>query len=268
MASQHDKKDLEMATMFAPIISQYIQIGTAAIIFILGWVSLSLELCIRRDFGERYLSLIRLILAMTFIGTFRLLLILIFGFGIGFTVFGYAYVIMFFYHRWQIRQRNKRGEEWHSMSFGVSRFQPLIDYLRSTEIPLLSKLDDWFLYRFVEPGLFFVIGFITFYIEDGFGAYLIIASLALFIKNQMTYSKEYNQYLDTVDARIEAKYLENALTGTQKQHTAGISIVTMPENLSKLLASPSEDEIESKVPSFAATVQETLGGDEQDFAIS
>lgn len=263
MTSQYDRRDLEGAAVFAPMLAQYVQLATGITIFVLGWISLSLELLIRKDFGERYISLTRFFLAVMFVGAFRMLVILIFGFGWLAYLFGFAYLIAFIYHRRQITMRNRRGEEWHSMSFGVSRLEGFVDQLRARDIPIVRKWDDWFLYRFLEPAAFFVVGILLWFIDNGLGFYIVVASFALFMKNQMTYSREYNQYLDTVDARIEAKYSEAALNGQQKQRTGGISVVAMPENLAKLLPATT-----GKAPNFAATVQETVGGDEQTFVVS
>lgn len=257
MASQYDRKDLEAAAVFAPMVAQYIQLATALTTFILGWISLSLELLVRKDFGERYISSIRFFLAVLFIGAFRMVVSLFFGFGWLFWLFGFTYLIAYIYHRRQITLRNKRGEEWHSMSFGVSRLEGFVEYLRAKEIPIISKWDDWFLYRILEPAFFFIVGGLVWIIDDGLGFYIVVASFALFMKNQMTYSKEYNQYLDIVDARIEAKYQQAALSGQQKQQTGGISVVSMPENLAKILPSTSDH-----TPDFAATVQETIGKSE------
>ena len=210
---------------------------------VMGWLSVTLEVFVRRDFGERYLSWLRLFLGYLIMDMITLIPRIIFSmipFMSGPTIatsslFMKAFFIMGAYHQWRIWQRNRQGIAWHSASFGVSRF---------TALPV----SDWVLYRFVEPGICLVAGFIIKTVDPVMGIWVIAASISLFIKNQMVFNDQRARLLDIIDARIESAAMKGALEGKPKQETAGFSVMAVPEmNL-----------IDESIPDIAATVTATM----------
>lgn len=241
-----------VASLFLPGVVAYLQFFTDLAIILLGWLSVSVEVFLRRDFGERYLSNIRLMLAtimLLFIGTGGTLIGLIrrsddreasrMGGGWVFVIFFLIYLGLCLYHRWQIRSRNQQGIQWHSLSFGTSWLSGVTPW------------GDWTLYTVVEPLLTIVVG-LVFTIMDmsAVGIWWLVAGVALFLKNQMVYTQYRDKILDLIDSRIEAGYFQESLNGAPKQKTAGFSVVPFPPGQVKI--------IEQTVPDLMATVKATL----------
>ena len=210
---------------------------------ILGWLSVSLEVFIRRDFGERYLTWLRLLLGYFAMNLFTLIPRIIFTFvpfvhinvvPVSSLVFK-GFIVLSLYHQWRIWRRNRKSIVWHSESFGISRLSFL-------------PINDWILYRFVEPLVCLVIGLFLRYLDPATGIWLIIASIALFIKNQMVFAASRGRFLDVIDARIESAAMQGALQGPSKAGTAGFSVMPVPT-----LNLFSDD-----TPDIAATVGATL----------
>lgn len=235
MMNKYDKQEFTNAAMMMGVFGQYMVLITEMFEIFLGWFSLPLEILLRRDFGERYLSIIRFFIAATFVGLSRSVITLI-SFATGYNTFAYlvGWVVfgLFIFHRWQIRKRKKSGTPWHSMSFGVSHLDGLVRWVARENIPMLSPMvrnwDDYTLYRWVEPGLCLMVSWFFWYFDPGLSVYLLISTAALFLKNQIDYNQQYNQYLDQIDAQIEAEYMQMAIDGLPKTQTGGFSIVTAP----------------------------------------
>lgn len=227
----------------------------------LGWNTLTLEVFSRRNFGERYITLLRLVLAWITLSTYRFFFVLFFTlsnfsisgsmFGGGpslnlsattplFTMFTYGMAACTLFHLGHIFWRNRQGIAWHSQSFGVSWLSFL-------------PIDDWKLYRFVEPALFILIGyFLSSGIDRLTGVWLMFAGACLFLKNQMAYAEERGRFLNMIDARIESTHLQEAQQGKPKQETAGFTVMPVPT-----VAMHVDYE-----PAIAQTVQGIMGEDE------
>lgn len=187
------------------------------ITYLLGWTTTTLEVFIRRDFGERYLGWIRLYFAYGIMAGFTF--ISFFSRSTIFLGFLAAFVIVSLIHQLRIFIRNQKGIRWHSMSYGVSWLSFL-------------PVNNWLLYRFVEPVLFFTIGATLFTSFDRTtGAWVSIAAFALLVKNTMVYGQARGRYLDMVDAQIEHEYLDDSMNGTPMQQTAGFQMVEVPKAL-------------------------------------
>lgn len=205
---------------FFPTALQPLRLLYALFYAFCDWFAVTLEVFIRRDFGERYFNLVRLYIAswlfgaVTWTGS-------IFLRGnrwdslLSFAQF--AFLALCVFHYVHIRQRNSRGILWHSRSFGVSHLDGLIPWF-----------DDWTLYRFIEPALFFALGLPVLLLHRALGAWLLIASVAMFIKNNLTYAQERERLLDIIDAKIDAGFTAAALEGKPKQQAGGISRVKLP----------------------------------------
>lgn len=259
---------------------------------VLSWFSITVEVFLRFEFGERYLSLLCLLLAYMTFQTFQMLYFLVIGlFGLGnpmgwffntpnwgtllaggvhsflYHLFIYGFFGLSALHLIRIAQRENVGQEYHTASFGVSWLTYLpwdvwegvldISFLavghlwhglmRLIPVPLgrdlLERLasyvpvalirntlraDDWKFYRFFEPLLCYLMAQ-TLKPTDGLlGTWLLIASAALFIKNNMVYFNLRSRALDLMDAQIESVYLQAALQREDKRQTAGFTVVPVP----------------------------------------
>lgn len=220
-------------------------------IIIMGWFAISVEVFLRHTFGERYLNILRVFLAAFAMG------LVVFGAQVG-GALGSLYgerpnalqaaggflggVVLQFvywgflgfsaYHLWQTYQRNKRGERWYSHSFGISRLSFLIGR-RVTAGPVDFTINDWTLYRFVEPGLIWACSFIGGFLSGTLGFFLFLAAVTMFIKNNYLYSQARGRILDMMDAEIERDYLTQAMQGTDKRQTAGFTLVRPPRAMDR-----------------------------------
>ena len=238
----------------APRTTQFIRNIITVNEILLGWVSLSLEVFIRYDFGERYLGAIRIIMA-----ALMLLAIYIlpssFFFYVGttplFITFAILFVAMVVWHRLRMASRHKQGIKWHSYSFGVSLLGELLIRIPSIKFPPTTK-NDWILYRFVEPSFFFCLGIVLFPVDLLLGFWLMLASTCLFVKNQLAYYQEYDRILDIIDGQIEADLYNDMTSKNSKRETAGFSIVSPPQGVVLPIHS------NNNKPDIASTVAETL----------
>lgn len=212
--------DLGRATdILTPIFDQEKQLRFIGIIIItlLSWATTTLEVFIRRDFGERYLSWIRLYFAYGVMVGFTF--ISFFSQSRMFLNFFAAFVVLSLLHQLRIFIRNRKGIRWHSMSYGVSWLSFL-------------PVNNWLLYRFIEPVLFFGIGVAVFTRFDRTtGAWVSIAAVALLVKNTMLYYQVRGRYLDMADGQIENDYFNESMNGAPMRQTAGFQMVQMPKAL-------------------------------------
>lgn len=247
MTTASARRELDfVASSLMPNTWQPLIAVTQLTMVILSWLSVSLEVFIRRDFGERYLNWLRLFLGYLAMELFTLIPTIIFSL-IPFMArnylpvsayFSYGFLILGVYHQFHIWQRNRRGVQWHSQSFGISRLAFL-------------PINDWVLYRFVEPGGCFLLGFLIRQFDLVTGIWLMTASIALFIKNQMVYAAVRGRFLDIMDSRIESAAMQGLLQGKSKQESAGFSVVAPP--MMDFLTSETEETLD-----IAATVSATL----------
>lgn len=233
----------------------------------LGWASITVEVFTRRPgtFGVRYLSWVRGIMAVFIISIFTAIMGLISLFTGGpmalmmgryfkagsplFTIYYWAFIFMLLYHKYTIYQREKSGIDWHSQSFGVSWLNWL---------PF--NISDWVLYRFVEPGLFFMVAFVVLKIDTTLGTWLVIGAMALLLRNSLVYLNMRGKVLDLIDARIEAEHFTAAIAGADKRETAGFAVIPIPsaelEAAGIDLSSPTLDSDEAQ--QFVSEYQQEL----------
>lgn len=208
------------------------------IIELLGWLTVSLEVLVRRDFGERYLGVLRLLVSYMTMQMFVWISPLVAGFSdpedpiiinpIPFLVFTWTMMALALWHRWRIRRRNHKGHAWYTFSFGISHLQVLgrLPVLRG--IPLLR--DDNTLYLWTEPLTFLIIGIVLVWVPVDMliGIYLIVASVALLIKNHIKYQQQRSVLLDEMDAQLIERNMTPALRGLNKSLTGGFSTARVP----------------------------------------
>lgn len=203
---------------------------------ILGWFSVSVEVFLRHSFGERYLSATRVVLGLLVFllvvfsrqilailtppGTLSVPLVDVVAFlvlYIGFLGFGV-------FQLWRIWQRNRKGVPWYSKSFGISRFSSLV----GKPIGPLT-IDDWTLYRFIEPGFVLLMAIILgLLVSDNIRNWLLLVFVTMLVRNNFLHSRERGRILDMMDEAIVGRFGTDALKGEDKRETAGFSIVRPP----------------------------------------
>lgn len=258
-----------MAQVIAPQALGLVKAINMFIITILGWHSLVFEVFARWEFGERYLSIGRLLVA------FLICIVWIVAFrGTLMPWITIAFLLMAGLHRMRIWSRYSRGIEWHSRSFGISHFEAL----GLPEIPFVS-FGDYALYRFYEPGIYAFIAWVVYQYDPASGAFLFVSAFAAFWGNNMAYAYERARILDLIDAKIEAQHFNATSFGKDKRDIAGIapisvvwptrvrggdasatSVVTNIGNhlVSQMVPASSETNAQEAGNGFADTVAETL----------
>ena len=227
----------------APGFFQYQRFLEEVAIIVGGWASITLEVFTRKDFGERYMTPFRLMLGAVVYGVYAS----IFGglevassLAAGRGVPGDAAMLVLFFllfmiagavHLFEIFYRNHYTDRvWHSRSFGVAwPFRRLLGY----RLGPLPPADEWFIYLYAEPWAWFLLGgllvigglvFPTYAV----GQWIVLASLALFTKNQLVYTQERDQELNLSDAQIEAAARRASADGAPMEATGGYKVITLP----------------------------------------
>lgn len=219
-----------------------------------GWMSVTIEVFIRRDFGERYLNLLRvmsaLILMRSFMGLYWLRSAILDVIPEAmrpdtaptfvFNWFQVAFMAMALLHILFIFIRNRQGTLWHSQSFGMS----FLSFL---------PINDWVLYRYIEPALCFGFGYWLHARDPLLGGWIQWSSVALFLSNNLVYNQARSRVLDIVDSQIEGTFFQKMASGEKtgsKRETAGFSVI--PVAIDQL-----GDAMESAA--IAETVAATMG---------
>lgn len=160
--------------------------------------SFSLEVILRYNFGERYLSIARglwtlavVTVAFTFLGA---------GSDPIAGIWLALYVLCWFIHRFDILRRRLQGEAWHSWSNGVSYFL----HWRYT-----SRI--WVVEIILEPLVALLLAAIAFALGSTFWPVLALAGAGMFVKSWTLYEMARSALLDVVDRQIEAGNLTGAL---------------------------------------------------------
>ncbi|MBI4879417.1 MAG: hypothetical protein HY812_07115 [Planctomycetes bacterium] len=167
--------------------------------------SVTVEVFLRRNFGERYLSgpvLVGGALAVHLVTTALAGRPLLEprGASLGAMLYLWAYASLCVGHKLVIWRRDRTGERWHSLSDGTSR--RLFDH-----VPIAPRIVQ----MYVEPALVAVVGLALLLADRVLGGYLLLASLAFLVKGQMTHRRRREAWLDYVDKTIEAEELHAAL---------------------------------------------------------
>jgi hypothetical protein len=259
--------------------------------------TLTLEVFTHHSFGERYLTPFRLVQGACVYGVYSLFfggldLIRFFftpperrtapGTVIVLLLFFLAYLFLGVYHRFEVFYRNTylTDEVPHTRFFGV--IWPLLRLVGLPAAPL-PPVDEWFLYRYVEPWAWFLFGgslmFISTVAVDmpdslpgvgamravgAIGLWVVLASVALFVKNQAIYQQERGRELNLRDARIEAAARRLPAQGASMEAVGGYKVVTplprlpravdtnqdgIPDDdeaiMRRFLKSPGKEEVES-----------------------
>ncbi len=232
---------------------------------VMGWSTCTLEVFIRREQGERYLSVGRVILGWLtiqfFLGLANLQNSLSWLPGIEPMTTENAinrwyltcYLLVSCVHLLRIWQRNLAGVPWHSHSFGISWLDFLI-FLPALRIGNYRfRVTEWMLYRFIEPALCFA--GIYYLMPGGFTrSWLLWASIAMLLHNNMQFNMRRSRFLDMLDSHIESGYynrLQSEATGQQSSYRQ-VGYVEMA--LPPIPLPPGSEEVD-----LTTTVIETMG---------
>jgi hypothetical protein len=186
-----------------------------------GCFAVSVVPFIRKDFGERYLGWLNLFFGYSVMATFMSMALLVAGLagpffhtGIGgaglMQLFWLAFIGLSIYHRREIARKNKAGLKWHSM------------YLGTSILPLPFSREV--VYKFAEPGVVMLAGWLLSGISSLTGWWLMIAGSALFISNHLVYYKQRQAILDIRDAEIESRNMSKAFAGRPANETGGLFV--------------------------------------------
>jgi hypothetical protein len=189
--------------------------------FVSGCFAISIVPFIRKDFGERYLGWLNLFFGYTVVACFMTLGTLVAGLAGAFLrigisgapfmqLFWFAFIGLSIFHRREIARKNKAGEKWHSM------------YLGTSILPLPFSREV--VYKFAEPGLIIVAGYMISGVTTLPGWWLMIAGASLFINNHIIYHNQRQAILDIRDAEIEAHNMSKAFAGRPAQETGGLLV--------------------------------------------
>jgi hypothetical protein len=211
---------------------------------LLSWSTVTLDVFVRREFGERYLTLSRVIIGLLTIRFFLMLANIQTAFdwlpGVrplaSERTINQWYLICFtllaLLHLARIWQRNHAGRPYHSYSFGLS----WLDFL--TALPPLRigrfqfQVTDWMLYRFIEPGLCLTVAWYMLPGPSFTRSWLIWASLAMLVHNNAVYSSRRGRFLDMLDGHIESGYYNQmrseALGESAAYKAVGYAVMPLP----------------------------------------
>ena len=181
-------------------------------LWILGCFAISVQIFLRKGFGERYASVFNLIVGCMAMGFFcgvtgfamsaasheslSGVMELLYTCGIGLAVF----------HRFSIWSKNRKSVVWHSMYSGT---------------PWLCCLgvNDRVTKRWIEPLVLFTLGY--FARSTGHtpvATWLYVGAVAIFVHETLQDYMQRNDLLDARDAMIEANYKAGIVTGRQPQN--------------------------------------------------
>jgi len=140
---------------------------------------------------------------------------------IGWLIFSLVPLILGFWHLHQIDKRNARGEAWYSYSFGESRLERL---------PFLARFNNWQVYRFIEPGVVFLLGiFCAAVLQYAPAAWwLIVGGFLMFLRNNAAYTTTRGLQLDLVDSQIMQAFVTPIMQGAAPAAAAGYAGIAVP----------------------------------------
>jgi len=223
------------------------------VIGIIDLVSITLEPFLRKDFGERYFTVLKFLLSGCIFTAY-----FVSAAGLSFTLAQYysypqfsfsgyttansglsgmyniiawmyilfilAYFILGLVELKNNFNRNKSGQRWHTYNSGTSRFlgfqiatdrQGITNFLGQNLItPFVAQL-------YFEPLAIFILGLVVAFFTASFqlvtlsflACWLLFASIFMFAKGQIMYGRLKNQVLNARDSQIEGEFMEQVISG-------------------------------------------------------
>lgn len=242
---------------------QYLKVLGVFFYWIAGWFAISINVFLRRDFGERYLSWINLYCGYTVMAT-----VVFWGdgmlglFGIGTSGSGgtvlltmyLGFVFLSFYHRFVIYLRNRKGGLWYSYSDGAPwpvLFAPLAkmaSILRFVIPPPFRPegLSNEAYDKYIEPLMVLLVG--LFFLSGAAKIWCIAAAISLAFRAMMSYHAQRELMLDHIDSMLAGQNMNAAIKDQQERprETEGF---TVPRSSARLMQVASQ-----RFPSRPATL--------------
>lgn len=185
---------------------------------IFGYFCISVEVFLRRDFGERYLGIFNLQAGYLVVFIFAGINPLLVPYGNGSALIGIlspAFIGMAIYHRYVIWRRLKKGEIWHS-------------YYRGTPLGYWSLLPISASYetieKWLEPALLGIITVLLSKVDMLASIWLGFSTFSLFVHTHVDYYNLRQSILDMQDSQIQSAYMDQALQGKSPHDTKGFVI--------------------------------------------
>ena len=152
----------------------------ALALFVFGFFSRTIEVFIRRDFGERYFSFERLVISFLFINLFTLMSSttnpLTGGVVVssGLLFFSYLFMAAGVYHKIVMIKRNYNGDySVHSYGFGT---QWGIWAKLFPQDGFFQRMFPVFTHRFAEPAFVLIVGMIVSTFDASLGQYIMFSA--------------------------------------------------------------------------------------------
>lgn len=194
---------------------------TTFILAFLRMMCMSVEVFIRNNIGERYVSplhVIGILIIYILIQTFALPITPAFDNNIIHAFFGISMILVIL-HVIRAKLRHRSDVEIHSYYGGT----PVFVYF--------LPIPENFFRVYLEPILIIGIGAIClvlgesdYYFLYGFGIYLMATGILMFIKAQIEYHIQRNNYLDLLDKKIESDAISDVMKGKNPKDTKGFAI--------------------------------------------
>lgn len=261
--NRHDAEAMKSLNLFLPMSEEhgagFIKNVVAIIMLLFYWSATHTTILCRHSFGIRYISITRFLVAGIMTSLIRFPITLMFG-GVGILDYVWMWSITSAYviHYWQARKRLRNKETlWHSNSFGISHFEPLLGKLakRFNHLPF-PQLDDYFLHRVAEPFAFFLLALLIRPFDLSVSYIIMFGALGHLIHANLSYSHLQGRLLDIIDAQIESRFFQISMDGAHKSTTAGYQapVRLADDGLTNLV----EGRVKDTLSKVAATVSETL----------
>lgn len=210
-------------------------------------MTVSLEVFLHRNFGERFFSPIEYIA-----GSIMLYLFIFLGRFVFYTrmsgilIFGCAALVMGAYHLYVIHDRKKKGIVQHSRYWGDSwPFFYELGYSHQT------------IQFYIEPALCFAIGVLLALPGSLLGIWIIYGSIAWFFFCQLELRKWNNRILDAIDQEIEARNFQKAVMDRKApQETEGFFVPVSP-NFTRAQRATLADAFEGLDPKLKEMIEES-----------
>lgn len=210
-------------------------------------MSVSLEVFLHRNFGERFFSPIEFIAGSIALYSFMFLgRILFYPHVIGLMLFGFLATAMGAYHLYVIQERKKKGIVLHSRYWGDSW-------------PFLYELgvSQQTIQFYIEPIFCFLVGLVLIGVTPLLGAWIIYASIAWFFFCQLDLRKWNNRILDAIDQEIEARNFQAAVVARKgPQETEGFFVPVSP-NFTQAQRATLADAFEGLDPALKKMIKES-----------
>jgi hypothetical protein len=189
---------------------------------VLGLLTTPVEVCLRRRFGVRAISLLRY---LQVVGAFNLTWML---HDVVLSTFLFCAVCMGGWHLYESRRREKSNLAWrHSRYLGdpIPIWSLLERFLRSRGLNADRFLLPSNIYRFGEPALCLLVGLATFRFFPAFGYFMMASAWALLLKMHIVHLRVLEMLRDKKDAEAMGQSMAALTNQADKQEGEQLPVV-------------------------------------------